>query len=243
MTEATKLFSKSLTDTDTRKRLAIPAKILPDLPDFNGNHAVNLRLMYGTKVWPIVCSVRKNGYKKPVLSGGWRSFVVYNDFSVGDELTLYKVHGKRGCCYYRVEVEKPPNPSGNISPRDQAADGTMGTCATKVADFECDKELPFKADAPMKGVGAIVEPASVAVSFVDRVVSKPSCWVFGTNLSEEISSKAQSKTEMGEPPLRPYYKIKEENDAMGNGYDTRTSQASGEPRASASHSLDLVLRL
>ncbi|KAK8486235.1 hypothetical protein V6N11_012977 [Hibiscus sabdariffa] len=240
MTGTTKLFSKSLTDTDTRKRLAIPAKILPDLPDFNGSHAVNLRLMYGTKVWPIICSVRKNGYKKPVLSGGWRNFVVYNDFSVGDELTLYKVHGETGCCYYRVEVEKPPNPSANHSPRHRV-DGTIGTV----------KELPCKADAPVKEEGAYVAvadaaAAAAAVYFVDRVVSKPPCWVFGTNLSEETrsSSKPQSKLNgTGEPALRPYYKTKEETDAMAYGHGiTGTSQASGEASATAME-LDLVLRL
>ncbi|OMO92226.1 hypothetical protein COLO4_17744 [Corchorus olitorius] len=55
-----KLFSKSLTDTDIRKRLAIPTKILPFLPDFNiGSHALRFHLIHGFKKWSIGIDVEK----------------------------------------------------------------------------------------------------------------------------------------------------------------------------------------
>lgn len=158
MPQATKLFSKSLTDTDTRKRLAIPVKILPELPDFNGGRGVKINLIYGTKEWPIICCVRKNGYKKPVFSGGWRNFVICNSFNVGDKFTLYKVQYEAGYSLYRVEVEKPTaRPTGDLSP-----------CAAVSLNHD-----------------------------FDYIISKPSCWIFGTNLSdEEANGKAHFKTEM-----------------------------------------------
>ncbi|XVE94159.1 hypothetical protein REPUB_Repub01dG0257700 [Reevesia pubescens] len=113
MPQATKIFSKSVTDTDIKKRLAIPAKVLPSFPDLNGTHALNIHLMYGTRVWPIVCSIRKRGYKKPVFSTGWRNFVIHNNFNVGDRLTLYKVQEEDGSFHYKVEVEKQARPSGS----------------------------------------------------------------------------------------------------------------------------------
>ncbi|KAL1176682.1 hypothetical protein V6Z11_A04G176000 [Gossypium hirsutum] len=58
---ASQPFTKKLTATDINKRLAIPGKILPSLPAFNGGHAVRIQLMYGTVIWPIDCTVRKNG--------------------------------------------------------------------------------------------------------------------------------------------------------------------------------------
>ncbi|XVE94168.1 hypothetical protein REPUB_Repub01dG0258600 [Reevesia pubescens] len=106
MPQAIKIFSKSLTVTDINKRLAIPAKALHAFPDFNGSHALNIHLMYGTSVYPVVCSIRKKGHKKPVFSVGWRNFVIHNNFNVGDRLTLYKVQDEDGSFHYKVEVEK-----------------------------------------------------------------------------------------------------------------------------------------
>ncbi|XWS67486.1 hypothetical protein CRYUN_Cryun04dG0010700 [Craigia yunnanensis] len=273
MPQAIKVFSKILTDTDNRKRLAIPVKILPALPDFNGSHAVKIHLMYGTRVWPIICSVRKNGYKKPVFSRGWRSFVICNNFNVGDELTLYKVHDEAGSSHYRVEVKKPARPSGDLSPRalslNQDVGETTGTSRTQVRYFEHEQEQLLKAaDAPIKKEGgAIMELADVAVDapvpFVDHVISKQPCWIFGTNLSDEGTRKAHFKNEretemkffgiaMGKcmgKPLHSYYMTKEERQikffglADGGAMACGTSQAAGEACYRSSierHSLDLV---
>ncbi|XVE48584.1 hypothetical protein DITRI_Ditri01bG0013100 [Diplodiscus trichospermus] len=156
MPQAIKIFSKTLTDTDVKKRLAIPMKILPELPDFNGSHAVKIHLIYGTKLWPIVCSIRKIGYKKPIFSGEWRNFILCNNFNVGDKLTLYKVNDEEGTSHYKVEVEKPAVTSGDLSPLaislNHGVDETTGTSArAHVLNFKHEQEQQLKAaDAQIK---------------------------------------------------------------------------------------------
>ncbi|EOX97115.1 Uncharacterized protein TCM_006216 [Theobroma cacao] len=203
MRQAKKMFSKSLTDTDIKKRLAIPAKILPSLPPFNASHAVTIHLLYGTRMWPIVCSVRKTGYKKPVFSGGWRNFVIFNDFHVGDEFTMYKVQDEEGSFHYRVEVEKLATPSVTLSARalslNHEVDGTTGTSCTKLNNFQQDQEQLPKADAPVIHEGATMEQvdaiANAPVPFVDHVIAKPPGMIFGTAVSDEATSKAHFKPE------------------------------------------------
>ncbi|OMO75188.1 hypothetical protein CCACVL1_16285 [Corchorus capsularis] len=92
-----KLFSKSLTDTDIRKRLAINPYQNPTLFARNG------------------------AYKKPVFSNGWKDFVVGNDLNVGDQVTLYRVMDEASCVFYRIDVEKPARPS---TPSDHQAFST-----------------------------------------------------------------------------------------------------------------------
>ncbi|MBA0872520.1 hypothetical protein Goshw_015412 [Gossypium schwendimanii] len=100
------VFSKSLTGTEIKKRLSIPSNIRPSLPSFNRSHAVRIKLMYGTEIWSIVCTIRKKGYKKPVFSGPlWRNFVISKKLRIGDRIRMYKVHD--GCSDCRLEVEKP----------------------------------------------------------------------------------------------------------------------------------------
>ncbi|TYG74836.1 hypothetical protein ES288_D04G215300v1 [Gossypium darwinii] len=97
------VFSKLLTDTDIKKRLAIPSKTLSDLPNFNGSNGVRINIMYGTKIWPIDCTARRTGYKKPVFSGRlWRAFIMSNELKVGDRISLYKVQGKDGCSHFKI---------------------------------------------------------------------------------------------------------------------------------------------
>ncbi|TYJ40834.1 hypothetical protein E1A91_A04G169000v1 [Gossypium mustelinum] len=180
---ATRMFSKLLTETDIKKRLAIPVKILPSLPGFNGSHAVRIQLMYGTRIWPIVCTVRKQGYKKPVFSGGlWRNFVICNSFNVGDRITMFKVQYEDGSCLYRVEVEK-------------LADSNQYG----------DLQLHKASDAPIKQEEdiPIMELPNVANgSFVDHVIAKPPVRIFVTNTTDEMKCLGDTKdTDMGEPPL------------------------------------------
>ncbi|MBA0815211.1 hypothetical protein Gohar_020973, partial [Gossypium harknessii] len=58
--------------------------------------------MYGTKIWSIDCTVRKQGDTKPVFSRGWRKFVVHNELKIGDRVTIYRVQHQDGSSHYRV---------------------------------------------------------------------------------------------------------------------------------------------
>ncbi|MBA0871889.1 hypothetical protein Goshw_001639 [Gossypium schwendimanii] len=160
---------RKLTYTDINKRLAIPKKILPSLPRFNRSHAVKIQLMSGTKIWSIDCTVRKQGYKKPVFSGGWRKFVVHNELKIGDRVTIYRVQHQDGSSHYRVEVEKPA--AGN-----HEADETTVTRHRR-------EQLP---NAPM-----INMLANVAVNTLvdDHVIAKPLAKFFGTNITDEACCK------------------------------------------------------
>ncbi|XVE94158.1 hypothetical protein REPUB_Repub01dG0257600 [Reevesia pubescens] len=257
MAQAIKMFSKSLTDTDIKKRLAIPAKVLPAFSDFSGSHAVIIHLMYGTRVWPIVCSIRKKGHKKPVFSGGWRNFVICNNFNVGDRLTLYKVQDEDGSSHYRVEVEKPASrPSGVLisSPalslnHDQVDENSV---TRKVLNFEHEQEQLPK--APIILEEAIMEPSD---AFVGHVIAKQPIKIFGANVGDEATIKAdhfknEQETEMklfgitkgigmGEPPLPSYYMTKEERETESFGLTNGGAIAYGTTSRTEKLSLDLVM--
>ncbi|KAB1671303.1 hypothetical protein ERO13_A04G133401v2 [Gossypium hirsutum] len=99
------VFSKFLSDTDIKKRLAVPSAIQRSLPPFNGGHALIFHFLHGTRFWPILYSIRTTGYNKPVFSGGlWRNFVICNNLNVGDRFTMYRVQDEDGSSYYRVDV-------------------------------------------------------------------------------------------------------------------------------------------
>ncbi|XWS67485.1 hypothetical protein CRYUN_Cryun04dG0010600 [Craigia yunnanensis] len=141
-----KLFSKSLTATDCHKRLSIPKRVLTSLPEFHGGHAVELHVRYETMEWPLVCTTRKKGYKKPVLSKGWRKFVRGNGLNVGDKLTLYKEEDESGSLHYRVEVKRATRPSRALSQSPPAVDHDLDeshetTGARSCKNFE-EKRVP-----------------------------------------------------------------------------------------------------
>ncbi|GKV32113.1 hypothetical protein SLEP1_g40742 [Rubroshorea leprosula] len=109
------LFKKTLKLTDITRRLAIPTKSLEFFPDFNGGHFLCLNVLYEGRVWPMVCSTRKQGLKKPVLSKGWIPFLRGNHLNVGDVVALYKEEDEAGL-QYRMEVDRAtriPNPKSN----------------------------------------------------------------------------------------------------------------------------------
>ncbi|GLT85822.1 hypothetical protein SLE2022_039970 [Rubroshorea leprosula] len=116
MPQTTRLFKKPLKRTDITRRLAIRSKSLEFFPNFNGSHTVKLNIRYEDQVWPMVCSTRKKGYKKPVFSNGWIPFVRRNRLDVGDVVTLYKEEGEAGF-WYRIEVDRAaraPSIDGNL---------------------------------------------------------------------------------------------------------------------------------
>ncbi|MBA0782208.1 hypothetical protein Gotri_003067 [Gossypium trilobum] len=103
--QAKLVFSKFLSDTDIKMRLAVPSAIQRSLPPFNGGHALIFQFWHGTRFWPMHYSIRRRGYSKPVFSGrNWRDFVIYNNLNVGDSFTLHQVEVEDGSSYYRVEV-------------------------------------------------------------------------------------------------------------------------------------------
>ncbi|PPD72747.1 hypothetical protein GOBAR_DD30354 [Gossypium barbadense] len=105
MATLSKWYSQSHSQVLKSKR-GCQSNIRPSLPSVNRSHAVIIKLMYGTEIWPIVCTIRKKGYKKPVFSGPlWRNFVISKKLRIGDRIRMYKVHD--GCSDCRLEVEKP----------------------------------------------------------------------------------------------------------------------------------------
>ncbi|XVF00591.1 hypothetical protein REPUB_Repub04eG0013700 [Reevesia pubescens] len=91
--------------------------------------------------WPLVCTIRKKGYKKPVLSKGWRKFVLGNRLNVDDKLTFHKEEDEEsGSLHYRVEVKRATRPSRIISHSPPALDHDVDettsarSCKTVVTD-------------------------------------------------------------------------------------------------------------
>ncbi|KAE8690754.1 Retrovirus-related like polyprotein [Hibiscus syriacus] len=110
-----KIFSKNLTETDCLKRLSIPSRVLSSFPEFHGGHAVELLVTCDTVEWPIVCTVRRKGrYKKPVLSKGWRRFVLGNGLNAGEGITFHKEEDKLSSLHYRVELKRAASRCKNV---------------------------------------------------------------------------------------------------------------------------------
>nr|KJB77940.1 hypothetical protein B456_012G169000 [Gossypium raimondii] len=207
------MFSKKFKTTDINKRLAIPGKILPSLPAFNGGHAVMIQLKYGINIWPIYCTVRENGYKKPVLSVGWRKFVADNKLKTGDIITMYKdFEDEDGGSHFRVEVEKPPAAS-----KQDRSHGTLpsssviafndhevhGTNSGNEADRIPNKALDDGAINLEGGIPIMELPDVATDTLVDgHVIAKPSVTIFGAIMTDEMKCLGITKgTDMAEPSL------------------------------------------
>ncbi|XVE94160.1 hypothetical protein REPUB_Repub01dG0257800 [Reevesia pubescens] len=83
-----------------------------------------------------------------------------------------------------------------------------------------------KADiASIKQEAAIMKLPDVAtdaapLAFIDHVIAKPPIWIFGTNVSDEVTSKAHFKTEVQETEIsqaagEAYYKSRTESLRLG----------------------------
>ncbi|KAK8516635.1 hypothetical protein V6N13_080728 [Hibiscus sabdariffa] len=184
-----RLFSKKLKVTDIEKRLAIPTKILSSLPGFNGGHAVHIQLVHDTKPWPIVCTVRRQGYSKPVFSVGWRKFVAGNNLKVGDRITMYKVQDEDGrSSHYRLELEM-----------EQPATSNQGRTASPALFDETELgneqgQLPESADESIKQERANVA-ADILVDDVHVIAKLQPAKMFGSNTSDVANTKAHLDTE------------------------------------------------
>ncbi|CAO2819253.1 unnamed protein product [Amaranthus hypochondriacus] len=95
------VFSKHLTKTDIERRLSWPIENLHLLTnlrtrgiDLNSpGHKFDFVAMdqYGG-LWPLSCTIRKDGYAKPVLSAGWIPFVNSQNLVIGDEVMFYRTN-------------------------------------------------------------------------------------------------------------------------------------------------------
>ncbi|XVE48586.1 hypothetical protein DITRI_Ditri01bG0013300 [Diplodiscus trichospermus] len=97
------MFSKPLTATDCRKRFSITKRVLTSSPEFHGGHAVELRVRYETKEWPLACTIRK-------------------------KVTFHKEEDdESGSLFYRVEVKRAAaGPSRALSRSPSAPDPGLG---------------------------------------------------------------------------------------------------------------------
>ncbi|WRX14591.1 B3 DNA binding domain - like 10 [Theobroma cacao] len=112
------VFSKLLTETDVEKRLSAPTQNKKCFLDFGNQHQVLLKVVdENDKVWRFVCSIRKQGHPKQVLSQGWLPFVRRWKLAIGDRVLLHKIQDKAGKGLYRIEViERAKQSPGVLSP-------------------------------------------------------------------------------------------------------------------------------
>ncbi|MBA0785647.1 hypothetical protein Gotri_024984 [Gossypium trilobum] len=97
------IFFKELTDTDVKKRLVVPKEYQDFFLPSYGRLPAKIKLMYDGKIWEVKCTVRTKGYLRPVLTVGWKMFVVANELKVGDRITMYK--DEDGFSHYMVESD------------------------------------------------------------------------------------------------------------------------------------------
>ncbi|CAL8998132.1 unnamed protein product, partial [Prunus brigantina] len=109
-------FEKYLTETDIEGRLAVPSEWLKILPPFEkGCFEVQFEVTDGVGFfWQLCCSIRKKGYRKPVLqSEGWLKFVNAKGLQVGDKVVLdTKADDFRGT-KIRIRAQKDLNRNGH----------------------------------------------------------------------------------------------------------------------------------
>ncbi|BFG19867.1 hypothetical protein CerSpe_061410 [Prunus speciosa] len=109
-------FEKYLTETDIGGRLAFPSEWLKILPPFeNGSFEVQFEVTDGLGFyWQFCCSIRKKGYRKPVLqSEGWLKFVNAKGLQVGDKVVLDTEADDFRGTNIRIRAQKDLNGNGH----------------------------------------------------------------------------------------------------------------------------------
>ncbi|KAJ6991003.1 hypothetical protein NC653_019281 [Populus alba x Populus x berolinensis] len=111
------VFSKELTKTDVRKRMSIPTKKLPHLPQFQAGAVVLEVEDERGQVWNMRCSIRKQKYLKPVISSSWVAFARSKNLGIGDKIFFYRElndeDGPSGA-KYKIKVQKATKVFGAI---------------------------------------------------------------------------------------------------------------------------------
>ncbi|GMJ08254.1 hypothetical protein HRI_004494600 [Hibiscus trionum] len=161
------LFEKTLTKTDTTKRLSVPTKKKTCFLDFGGRHSMAFKAMdsNGT-VWPFGCSKRKKKeYPKPVLSKGWLQFVRYWKLKIGDKVIFYRqTMDKAGNGNYIIKViRREPLPL----PRNRDADKTMAVASYR----DNEDEATITSDFTDKASANIEEEATMTSCSTDQAMT------------------------------------------------------------------------
>ncbi|KAI5356300.1 PREDICTED: B3 domain-containing [Prunus dulcis] len=82
-------LEKELTETDVRHKLVVPVQWLDEMPPFEGGcREVQFGVLDDKGFhFPLCCSIRNGGYRKPVLQAeGWLRFVNYKGLKIGDKI-------------------------------------------------------------------------------------------------------------------------------------------------------------
>ncbi|PQQ01968.1 hypothetical protein Pyn_37139 [Prunus yedoensis var. nudiflora] len=109
-------FEKYLTETDIEGRLAVPSEWLKILPPFkNGSFEVQFEVTDGVGFyWQLCCSIRKKGYRKPVLqSEGWLKFVNAKGLQAGDKVVIDTEADDFRGTKIRIRAQKDLNGNGH----------------------------------------------------------------------------------------------------------------------------------
>ncbi|KAB2088230.1 hypothetical protein ES319_A04G161500v1 [Gossypium barbadense] len=170
------IFFKELTDNDVKKRLVVPKECQDFFLPSYGRLPAKIKLMYDGKIWEVKCTVRTKGYLKPILSVGWKMFVVANELKVGDRITMCK--DEDGFFHYVVEVEKPP--AGNQH-------GTLpNSPAPSFIHHKPDETtVEYRREVPEDLAGAHHQPDIAPMNMPANAWQSPSIGMFGTNMNGE----------------------------------------------------------
>ncbi|XVE96270.1 hypothetical protein REPUB_Repub02eG0206600 [Reevesia pubescens] len=135
------IFSKTLSETDIKKRCAVPMRCFKmkrfPKPKLQGNHMEDFVVKdENGHDWILCCSTRNIGqdpshpkHPKPVLIKEWIAFVRKKKLCVGDRVIIYEEQDGTGSMHRRIKVERQTNtPEAHWSPvMNQNLDGIRGS--------------------------------------------------------------------------------------------------------------------
>ncbi|KAK0597357.1 hypothetical protein LWI29_024483 [Acer saccharum] len=107
--DRTDIFSKILTETDIKARLAIPTPALKHINMHEGVNYVYPKDSDGKK-WPFQCYTRPTGHPKPAFTTGWLDFVKAKGLQIGDKVTFRKLEDEDeagGEPQYIIHAKRP----------------------------------------------------------------------------------------------------------------------------------------
>ncbi|KAF2319893.1 hypothetical protein GH714_020150 [Hevea brasiliensis] len=106
------LFTKKLTDTDVRYRMAFPMENYQqdvfEMPKGELSKQFEVIDMEDNSVKKFTCSKRSKGHPKPVFCKGWIGFVKEKQLLEGDEVIFYKEEDGTGRFTIKIQARKIP---------------------------------------------------------------------------------------------------------------------------------------